>query len=249
MNALEKELLVAFELHDPDRIAAVLASGLDPRVVIDGKPAVRHLVAMYTRSPKFAACLRLLLDRGAVLDDSVVALVLLDDGPGLTKALQNDPGLRSHRTTVECAFTSLADATLLHVAAEFQCHAALAVLLAAGVDVDARAGVDEHGIGGQTALFHTVNANQDRAAPGRRMLLAAGARVDTRIAGLYWGVGMPWETTLFDLTPIGWTQLGLLPQVHRDERQIHATIVELLGAAGRPVPPMPNVPNRYLSRS
>ena len=34
--------------------------------------------------------------------------------------------------------------------------------------------------------------------------------------------------------------------MHRDERQIADTVRLLLAAAGRPVPALPNVPNRYL---
>lgn len=248
MNEQQADLLVAFELHDPAKITAALAAGVDPRTPIDGKPPVVHLTEMYTRSPRFAACLRVLLERGAALDDLRLVPVLLDDGTALANALRAEPALLGHRTTMTSAFTPLDGATLLHVAAEFQCHQALATLLAAGADVDARAAIDAHGLGGQTALFHTVNSNQDRAAPGRRLLLAAGARVDARLAGLCWGRSFEWETTCFDLTPISYAQLGLLPQVHRDERHVHATIVELLHAAGRPVPPLTNVPNRYLAR-
>ena len=39
---------------------------------------------------------------------------------------------------------------------------------------------------------------------------------------------------------------GLLPQVHRAEADIY-DIKRLVAAADRPVPPLANVPNRYLS--
>ena len=57
---------------------------------------------------------------------------------------------------------------------------------------------------------------------------------------------MEWETTVFDVTPISYAQFGLLPQVHREERDIYDNIRLLLDAAGRRVPPLENVPNRYL---
>jgi hypothetical protein len=79
-----------------------------------------------------------------------------------------------------------------------------------------------------------------------RVLLAAGADPGIRVAGLAWGQGFEWETTFFDLTPISYCQLGLLPQVHRSETDIYANIRLLLEAARRPVPPLANVPNRYL---
>ena len=80
----------------------------------------------------------------------------------------------------------------------------------------------------------------------RRALLAAGAKPDVRVAGITWGKGYEWETTFFDVTPISFAQMGLLPQVHRNERDIYANIRLLLAAAGRKVPPLDNVPNRYL---
>jgi hypothetical protein len=40
--------------------------------------------------------------------------------------------------------------------------------------------------------------------------------------------------------------MGLLPQVHRREKDIYANIVRLLKAGGREVPPLENIPNRYL---
>lgn len=66
--------------------------------------------------------------------------------------------------------------------------------------------------------------------------------------GLNWGKGFPWETTFFDITPISFAQLGLLPQVHRQEADIYENIRYLLEAAGRLVPPLKNVPNRYLEK-
>ena len=48
--------------------------------------------------------------------------------------------------------------------------------------------------------------------------------------------------------PISYARLGLLPQVQRREADIYANIRCLLRAAGRSVPPLDNVPNRYLSQ-
>ncbi|MGQ0736828.1 MAG: hypothetical protein ACT4QD_24645 [Acidobacteriota bacterium] len=49
------------------------------------------------------------------------------------------------------------------------------------------------------------------------------------------------------MTPISYAQAGLLAQMHRDERHVSENVRLLLTSAGRPVPPLPNVPNRYLS--
>ena len=243
---LEDEFLVACEVHSPERLAAVLDAGLDPRAPIRGLTPVTSLLEMYFRSSRLPDCLRVLLDRGGELEDPLLAPVLLDDAHGLARALRDNPALLEHRTTMHCAFTPLQGASLLHVAAEYGHVAAARALIESGADVDAISALDEHGLGGHTPLFHTVNSLHNRAAPVLRLLLATGARTDIRLKGLTWGKGFEWETTLFDVTPICYAQFGLLPQFHRDEGDIYDIVRLLLDAAGRPVPPLDNVPNRYL---
>jgi len=246
MTTTDEELLVAFELHSVERIRAVLDAGLDPRSPVRGKSPVNWFTEMYSRSDRFPECLRLLLDRGAVLDDPVVAPVLLDDADALAAAIRADPSLVGHRTTMVSAFTPLVGASLLHVAAEYGNVNAARVLVEMGADVDARAAVDEYGLNGHTPLFHTVNSSKNRSEPLLRLLLEAGARSDIRLPGITWGKGFEWETTCFDVTPISYAQLGLLPQMHRRDRDVYANIRRLLEASGRNVPPLGNVPNRYL---
>jgi hypothetical protein len=79
-----------------------------------------------------------------------------------------------------------------------------------------------------------------------RMLVDAGASCDVRVDALYWGKSYPWETIFFDVTPISYAQLGLMPQVHRTESEIYDNIEFLLRSSGRRVPSLDNVPNRYL---
>ena len=95
--------------------------------------------------------------------------------------------------------------------------------------------------------FHTVNSNDNRSAPLLHMVLDAGAKADVRLPGITWGRGFEWETTCFDVTPVSYAQLGLLPQMHRREADIYANVARLLAAAGRAIPPLDNVPNRYLN--
>jgi len=246
---VEFDLLVAFETHDASRITEILDAGLDARSVIKGRSLVNNLTVMYARSENFPACLRLLLERGAVLDDPKVAAALLDDGDALREALARDPSLIVHRTSMESSFTPLIGASLLHVAAEFGNANAARALLDAGADVDAKADVDKHGLNGHTPIFHTVNSAWNRSAPIMHLLLDAGASPDVRVNGITWGKGMEWETVCFDVTPISYAQMGLLPQFQRQERDIYANISRLLAAARRPVPPFDNVPNKYLKGS
>ena len=246
MATVEFDLLCAFEVHSVDGIRAILDAGFDVASSIKGRSVVNSLTEMYTRSDRFPDCLRVLLERGAVLDDPRVASVLLNDGDALAAALRRDPSLIEHRTTMVSAFTPLVGASLLHVAAEFGNVEATRVLLDMGADVNAKAAVDEHGLNGHTPLFHTVNSNANRSVPLMRLLLDAGARTDVHLPGIIWGKDMEWETTVFDVTPISYAQLGILPQVHREVREIYDNIRLLLEAAGRNVPPLRNVPNRYL---
>jgi len=239
-------ILVAFELHSIERIRAALDAGLNPRAAYRGKSLVNWLTEMYSRGDKFSQCLRLLLDRGAVLDDPIVAPVLLNDAAELKAAVKANPSLLTHRTKMVSAFTPLIGASLLHVAAEYGNADVVRVLIELGADVNAKAELDEFGLNGHTPLFHTVNSSHNRSAPIMKMLLQAGARSDVQVRGITWGKGFEWETTLFDLSPISYAQFGLLPQVHRKESDIYDNIRILVEAAGRTVPPLDNVPNRYL---
>jgi hypothetical protein len=240
------DIVVAFELHSVEQIRAALDAGLDVRAPIRGKSPVDWLTEMYSRGDNFPKCLRLLLDRGAVLDDPLVAPVLLNDAEELREAIRANPSLLNHRTTLVSAFTPLVGASLLHVAAEYGNADVARALIEMGADVNAPASLDEHGLNGHTPLFHTVNSSHNRSAPILRMLLDAGAKSDIAVRGITWGKGFEWETTFFDCTPISYAQFGLLPQVHREERDIYDNIKLLIAAAGRTVPPLDNVPNRYL---
>jgi ankyrin repeat protein len=144
------------------------------------------------------------------------------------------------------AFTPLHGATLLHVAAEFGNIDVARVLVEMGADVNAAAAVDGHGLNGHTPIFHTVNSAHNRSAPIMKILLQAGAKADIVLPGITWGKGFDWETTLFDVTPVSYAQFGLLPQMHRKDRDVYDNIALLLEAAGRIVPPLDNVPNKYL---
>jgi hypothetical protein len=242
----DDDLLGAIETHDADALRTLLPARDDARAEVRGRTPLQWLLEMYLRSERFPACLRVLLERGAVLDDAPLRAVLLDDAAALRSALAAEPAAVTRTVDLVSAFTPLRGATLLHVAAEYGHAAAAAVLLDAGAAVDARAATDAHGGDGQTPLFHTVSSLGDHCAGVMRLLLARGARTDVALPMLTWGRGFEWETTLFDVTPLVFCQAGLLPQCHRREADVYRNVRALLAAAGRPVPPLPNVPNAYL---
>jgi ankyrin repeat protein len=246
MSTSYSELLIAFEVHSVERIRTIIDAGFDVQSPVDGKTPINALIEMYMRSDRFPDCLRLLLEHGATLDDPLIAPVLLNDAAMLTAAVARAPNLLLHRTSIVSTFTPLIGASLLHVAAEYGHVAVVRALLELGADVDARAAVDDAGMNGHTPLFHTVNSNANRSEPVMRLLLDAGARTDLLLPGIVWGKGFDWETTCFDVTPIAYAQLGLLPQMHRNEADIYANVEVLLQAAGRETPRLTNVPNRYL---
>ncbi len=247
MTSPTQALLDALEIHSVDAIGAVLDDGFDIHTRINGKSIVTTLTEMYYRSDAFAPCLQLLLERAGVLDDPLIAPVLLNDPDALSAAIDANADLLTYRTSMVSAFTPLVGATLLHVAAEYGQLAAARVLIDMGADVNARAAVDDFGLNGHTPIFHTVNSNANRSAPVMKLLLDAGAHTDAIVAGITWGKGFDWETTCFDLTPISYAQCGLLRQFQRTEADTYANVRALLEAAGRPVPPLENVPNRYLA--
>lgn len=240
------ELLSAFDGHHVEGVRAALEAGADPCTPIRGKPPVLWLLEEYSRSDQLSDCLRLLFESGAELPDPVLTPVLLNEAPAVTAAIKARPAILQHRTSLVSAFTSLDGVSLLHVAAEYGNLAAARALVEAGADVNATADVDEDGLNGHTPLFHTVNSAHNRSEPIMRLLLQAGARTDVRLAGLNWGKGYEWETTFFDVTPISYAQIGLMPQVHRRESDIYANIRSLLETSDRRVPSLKNVPNRYL---
>lgn len=246
MSVADQDLLSAFDGHDVEGVRAALQAGANPCDPIRGKLPVDWLLQEYTRSDRLGDCLRLLFEQGAVLRDRVIAPVLLNDADAIRGAIKADPKLLRHETTLVSAFTSLVGVTLLHVAAEYGNLNAARALVEAGAEVNATADKDEYGLNGHTPIFHTVNSIHNRSEPIMRLLLDAGARTDVRLDGITWGKGFEWETTFFDVTPITYAQMGLLPQVHRKEIEIYNNLKCLLEASSRQIPPLGNVPNKYL---
>jgi len=244
--AITSDLLDAFETHSLEEIRAALAKGADPGAVIGGKTPIERLIEMYTRSSRFAACLRVMLDAGGTLDDAFLEAILLDDAGRLGEILAVSPTEIQRTLHLDCAYTSLQGVSALHICAEYNCVECARALLDAGMDVDTRAELDENGLGGQTPLFHTVNSNRNHCRPMMELLVEAGAALDIRLKGLRWGRGCEWETTVSDVSPISYAQCGLYPQFHRPEQDVYANIGYLCRHRYGGELRAANVPNKYV---
>ncbi len=241
------DLLGWFETHSPGKIRAVIENGADPVKPVRGKAPVYWLIEMYTRSPRFAECLRVMLDAGATLNDPYMEAVLLDDADRLRNIL-TATGDIERTLHLDCAYTSLRGVSALHLCAEYNSVECARVLLDTGLDVDVRAKIDSNGIGGQTPLFHTVNSNSNHCRPMMELLVEAGADLDIRLTGLLWGAECDWETVVFDITPISYAQCGLYPQFHRREQDVYANIDYLYRRRYGNKTHVRNVPNKYVGK-
>ncbi|MDX2149928.1 MAG: ankyrin repeat domain-containing protein [Bryobacteraceae bacterium] len=244
----EAKLLEAFETHSPDAIRDLLAGGLSPTELIDGKRPIDCLIEMYARSSKFAACLRVMLDAGATVGDPLLEALLLDDAAALRKLLAASPDGIGRKLSPLCAYTSCRGVTPLHICAEFNSLRCARVLLENGADIDAPADVNAEGMGGQTPLFHAVNSNHNFCRPVMELLVDAGADLAVRVNMLLWGETMSWETVVYDVTPISYAQCGLYRQFHRPEEHVYSNIEYLYRKRFGAAPPLRNIPNQYLVR-
>lgn len=240
------DLLGEFEEHSPEGIRALLAAGASATEPIYGKRPIDCLIEMYLRSPRFAECIKVMLDAGATLDPLLRAL-LLDDHAALRGLLAESGELLRRKLNPLCAFTSCRGVTALHICAEFNCTRCAEALLNAGADVNAAADVDETGMGGQTPIFHAVNTIFNYSRPVMEILVNAGARLDTRVRSLLWGESMSWETVVYDITPISYAQCGLYRQFHRREEDVYDNIAYLYRKRFASEPSIRNVPNKYLT--
>jgi ankyrin repeat protein len=173
--------------------------------------ALDYVIGTYARSPELGACIDILLDAGGVTKYDAPAV--LDLLPGrldrLAEYIDADPALVHRRfPELDCGSTgarrlTLIGATLLHVAAEYGNPEAARLLLDRGADVNARANVDQAGVGGQTAIFHAATQFGDDGFPVAQLLLDRGADLSIRVKlpGHY---EHPEEVV--ECTPLGYAQ-------------------------------------------
>lgn len=245
MNYLDK-IILAFELQDVVSIKNCFENGISPNATFNNRPLLIELVNQYPRGSKVKECVKAFVDYGLEFEDQILLSVFLDDATALDHHLSANPQALTRKYSLDCTFTPLFEATLLHICAEYNHLACAKVLVKHGADINAPAGFDEYGFGGHTPIFHTVNQHNNQSIDMLQYLLSQSADVSHSVKGLIWGKGYEWETFIPSVNPISYAMMGLLRQFQREEKQIYE-VVSLLMEAAYGISYVPgNVPNRYL---
>jgi ankyrin repeat protein len=181
------------ETVEPDPIRWLLKHGANPNCAREGRKypgtALDYVIGTYGRSPQLGECMDILVEAGGATKYNVPPVLDLLRGRVdlLTRHLDRDRTL-VHRRFPELDFGSsgarllkLQGATLLHVSAEYGNVEAAKLLLERGADVNARAAVDESGVGGQTPIFHAVTQFFDGGLPMTQLLVDRGADLSVRV--------------------------------------------------------------------
>ena len=247
MNNLN-DLIIQIELHSVEGIRKCFSREISPNDHFRNKPLIYELISEYTRTPRFKDCVKAFVDYGLEFDDKILLSVLLDDAKSLELQIINNPEAVLKQYTLRCAYTPLHEASLLHICAEFNHLACAEVLVNYGADINAKAGVDENGFGGQTAVFHTVNQNSNNSSDILNYLLSKSVDLTITVKGLIWGKGYEWETLIPSVNPISYAMMGLIPQMHRNEITISKVVTTLLKAAYGIDYSAQNIPCAYLKK-
>ena len=241
------QIIGEFEQHSVEGIRFCFENGVNPNTEFQGRPLVYALINMYLRSPKFKNCISLFVEYGLQFEDKALLAVLLDDAVLLDKSIRNDPNLLNRKYSLNCAFTPIYKASLLHICAEYNHLDCAKMLVQSGIDLNVKAGTDAYGFGGQTPIFHTVNQFNNNSIGVLQFLLEEKADLLLTLRGIIWGKGYEWETFIPAVNPISYAMMGLLRQFQRTEEQIYE-IVFLLLKANDGIDYYPgNVPNKYLN--
>jgi hypothetical protein len=241
-----QKLIGEIELHSVEGIKECFENGVSPNDYFRNEPLLFELTSEYTRTPRFKNCVKCFVDYGLTFDDKILLAALLDEAHSLDSQLTDNPNALIKKYTLRCAYTPLYEVTLLHICAEFNHLSCAEVLIKHGADINAEAGIDDYGFGGQTPIFHTVNQNSNNSIEMLDYLLSKSADLKLTIPGIIWGKGYPWETLIPAVNPISYAMMGLLPQMHRNEITIAKVVSSLLKAAyGIEYSPT-NVPCAYL---
>jgi ankyrin repeat protein len=159
--------------HSADVVKLLLDSGADPAIA----DALFMVCSTYSRNAaEKHRIVRMLTGRGETADQHPAVLAIhAGDTKALTTLLARDPGLVSRRFQEVDYLTwplHLGAPTLLHIAADLGEAALAQLILAAGCDVNVRAGQAEDGCGYQTPVFHCVSSARGSGLEVLKLLIA-----------------------------------------------------------------------------
>jgi hypothetical protein len=183
MDYLQK-IIIDFELHSVEGIRECFENGVNPNDIVKGKPLINELINMYSRGPLFKECIRVFIDYGLDFDDKILLSVLQDDATSLSAQLSDSKVALTKKYSFDCTFTPLYEASLLHICAEYNHLSCAKILVKHGADINAKAGYDEYGFGGQTPVFHTVNQHLNKCIDMLNYLVAQKADLSLTVKGL-----------------------------------------------------------------
>ncbi len=245
MDYLQK-IIIDFEIQSIAGIKECFEHGVSPNVSINGKPLIYSLINMYSRGPLFKQGIKAFVDYGLDFEDKILLAVLLDDSETLDSLLANNKYHLLTSYTFDCTFTPLYKVSLLHICAEYNHLASAKILVKHGADINNKAGLDDHGFGGHTPIFHTVNQHANGSMDVLKYLIEQKADLNHSVKGLIWGKSYDWETFIPAVNPISYTMMGLLRQFQRTEPDIYE-VISLLIKANYGINYKPaNIPNKYL---
>lgn len=203
------------ETVEPASLKWLLDHGANPNCGKEGRKypdsALDYVIKTYSRSLQLGECIDILLEAGCESRRNMPAVLHILRGRMdlLAEELDKDTTLVGRRFP-ELDFGStgarrltLRGGTLLHVAAEYGNLAAAELLVERGADVNARAALDEAGVGGQTPIFHTATQFYDWGLPVVEFLIQKGAdlALSVRLPGHY---ERPDEVV--ECTPLGYAR-------------------------------------------
>ena len=203
--AFQFDLLGNAEFQNPTGMRWELEHGADPNA--NAGQALKMLLATYTRrtGPKHA-CIDLLIAHGAARTDDPVMAIHRGRADRLAGFLDREPGLVHKRVALDYGVhLSLGDVTLLHVAVEYNERDCVDLLLARGANLNARAGYDDAGLGGQTPLYQAIGGNQGSLFAMFRDLMALGPDLDVT-ARIQYAPLSESPADIEELTPLGYAR-------------------------------------------